>query len=152
VRAREPLPLFHSWPLIDRDRHLSLAPILGGFDYPFEGAASVDDGNELARHGIGLWECDLSDNSLTWTAGVNDIFGVPRDARPIRNDIVALYSHDSREIMERLRAYAIRHRRGFTIDLEIRPSLARTAWMRLTAAPICEGNKVVRLQGVKRLI
>jgi len=101
---------------------------------------------------IGAWECELETERLTWTAGVYDIFGVPRDAWPVRDDIVALYSNESREIMERLRAYAIKHRRGFTIDLEIRPSLARSAWMRLSAAPICKGNKVVRLQGVKRLI
>lgn len=153
MRPREPLPIYHSWPLFDRDQHLSLAPFLNGFDYPFEGAsASQGDGEALAERGIGLWECDLADNGLTWTAGVYDIFGLPRQANIVRDDAVALYCDESRDIMERLRAYAIKHRRGFTVDVEIRPSLTRKSWMRLIAAPVCEQGKVVRLLGIKRLL
>ena len=91
MQLRHPLPIFHSWALSDRNRHMSLAPWLDGFDAPFEGAgASQGDGEELARHGIGLWECDLSDNSLTWSAGVFDIFGLPRGANICRNDTRSL--------------------------------------------------------------
>ena len=113
---------------------------------------TMDQGQELAGHGIGLWECDLSDNSLIWSAGVYDIFGVPRDAVISRDEAVALYCDESRVVMERLRAYAIRHRRGFTVDVEIRPSLTGRQWMRLIAAPVCDGTKVMRLRGMKQLI
>jgi hypothetical protein len=51
--------------------------------------------------------------------------------------------------MERLRAHAIKHRRGFTLDAEIRPAVGGTRWMRLIAAPACIGDEAVRLHGLK---
>ncbi|MEZ5655464.1 MAG: hypothetical protein R3E04_06220 [Sphingobium sp.] len=131
---------------------MSLAPLLGGFDYPFEGASARDDGEELAKHDIGLWECDLSDDSLTWSAGVYDIFGIARGARVLRDDIVRFYEEDSRRAMEALRSYAIRHRRGFTLNVEIRPSQTRRAWMKLSGAPVLDNGNVVGLTGVKQLL
>jgi hypothetical protein len=51
--------------------------------------------------------------------------------------------------MERLRAYAIRHARGFTLDAEIQPVVGPRRWMRLIAAPEQVGGKVTRLHGIK---
>jgi hypothetical protein len=51
--------------------------------------------------------------------------------------------------MERLRAYSIRHARGFTLDAEIRPAIGGRRWMRLICAPVIEENRVVRLHGLK---
>jgi len=104
----------------------------------------------LAVHGIGLWDCNLSDNALSWTDGVFDLFGLPRDAVLARDEIAALYVEPSRSAMERLRAYAIKHRRGFTLDAEIVPVTGPSKWMRLIAAPVCVGRQVVRLHGIKQ--
>lgn len=142
-----PLPLTHSWPLFERGQHFDLGCLTGHGN-----ALLIDptfDGQVLAEHGIGVWQCDLADNSLTWSAGVYDLFGLPRDARLFRPEMVALYCERSRAAMERLRAYAIRHRRGFTLDAEILPARGGHRWMRLIAAPICEGDRVVRLHGLK---
>lgn len=153
MKPTEPLPLNHSWPLSERERHFDLGHLLdfampasAGFTTPWP------DAHALAQRGIGLWECDLADNSLTWSAEVYDIFGLHRDARLCRDEVVALYCDESRVIMERLRAYAIKHRRGFTLDAEIKPALGRRRWMRLIAAPICDGNRVVRLHGLKQIL
>jgi hypothetical protein len=54
--------------------------------------------------------------------------------------------------MERLRAYAIRHLQGFTLDAEIRPVVGRRRWMRLVTAPIVEGGRAVRIHGLKMII
>lgn len=153
MKPREPLPIYHSWPLFERDRHLALDRLLDR-SVPALSTASCSpaEGRELARHGVGLWTCDLADDSLTWSAGVYDIFGLPRDAPVTRQDAVALYCDESREVMERLRAYAIRHRRGFTVDVEIRPSLIQRRWMRLIAVPVCEGRRVTALRGVKHVV
>ena len=51
--------------------------------------------------------------------------------------------------MERLRAYAIKHRRGFTLDARIVPVQGKPRWIRLIGAPVCEGRRVVRLEGLK---
>ncbi|MGE4431006.1 MAG: hypothetical protein AB7E05_09745 [Sphingobium sp.] len=148
----EPLPLYHSWPLFEREEHLDLhGPDHGGL-LTAGAALSARDGEELAQQGVGIWHCDLADNSLSWSAGVYDIFGLQRGAAVARQDVLPLYCEESRVVMEWLRAYAIKHKRGFTVDSEIRPALGRSRWMRLTAAPICEGRRVVGLQGIKRLV
>jgi PAS domain-containing protein len=108
---------------------------------------------QLGIHHAGCWECDLGDDSLIWSGGVYDLFGLPRGLGITREEAVPLYSEGSRAVMERLRAYAIKHRRGFTLDAEIRTAaLGETRWMRLIAAPVCEGDRAVRLNGLKMII
>lgn len=145
MRPTEPLPLNHSWPLCDLRTHL--APVLLDSDIARNDAA-------LAERGLGLWRCDLVDNRLEWTAGVYDIFGLERDLNVSRPLAVSLYAPDSREPMERLRDYAIRRRRGFTIDVDIDQAdgQGRCA-MRLIAAPVLDdAQQVVGLHGVKQLL
>ena len=102
---------------------------------------------------LGQWECDLTDDDrLSWSDEVYDIFGIPRGVAVARHEAVALYTEGSRAAMEKLRAYAIRHRRGFTLDVEIKPARALRRWMRLIAAPVCAGDDVVRLQGLKFIV
>jgi PAS domain-containing protein len=149
VKATEPLAICHSWPLFEQPRHFDLGCILNCAVTDILQPTQVGD---LGLHHAGCWECDLSDNSLTWSGGVLDIFGFPRGAKVTREETVALYAEESRNVMERLRSYAIQHRRGFTLDAEIRPLTGGTRWMRLIAAPECDGDRVVRLHGLKLII
>ncbi len=142
-----PLPLTHSWPLFEQGQRFDLGLLL---DESGDGpAAAALDREQLGALGVGFWECDLADNALTWTSGVFDLFGLPRDAILKRAEIAALYAEPSRSVMEGLRAYAIKHRRGFTLDAEIIPVTGPRRCMRLIAAPICDGNRAVRLHGIK---
>lgn len=146
MRPIEPLPLHHSWPLDDLHEHL--APVLLDTSIARNDAA-------LAERGLGLWHCDLTDdNALRWTAGVYDIFGLERDTLVSRPLSVSLYSAESREAMERLRAYAIRYKRGFTLDVDINQiDGAGQCAMRLIAAPMLDADGiVVGLHGVKQLL
>lgn len=146
MKATEPLPINHSWPLFEQARHFELGLILN--------CAVIDlvepaHAGELGIHHAACWECDLSDSSLIWSGGVYDIFGLPRGARITREETLALYCEDSRAAMERLRSYAIRHRRGFTIDAQIRPVTGGTRWMRIIGAPFSERGRAGRLHGLK---
>jgi len=144
----DPLPLTHSWPLFESRQHLDL-----GYEFDWSAAAPIDPTpyrQILSRIGVGVWECDLSDNRLTWSSGVYDLFGLPHGATVDRRDAAALYAEPSRAAMERLRAHAIKHRRGFTLDAEIGPANGAGRWMRLVATPVCIDRKVVRLRGLKR--
>lgn len=148
VGSGMPLPLTNSWPLFEADQWLDL-----GLDLDWQAAAlnlSAADGKELARRGIGVWECDLEDDKLTWSDGVYDIFGLPRGVRLTRSYAVACYAERSRATMERLRAYAIKHRRGFVLDAEIVPASGPRRWMRLLAAPHYVHGRPVQIRGVKR--
>jgi PAS domain-containing protein len=149
MNAAEPLPLRHTWPIYEKSLHFELGCLLN--------CAAIDlvkpaQAGQLGVHHVGAWECDLTDNALTWSGGVYDIFGLPRDAGISRDEAVALYCEGSRAAMERLRKYAIRHKRGFTLDAEVRPATGGSRWMRLIAVPVVQGNRAVRLQGLKMII
>lgn len=145
MRPTEPLQLFHSWPIAEAGRRFELG-------WVGETLMPAFDEDAFARHAMGRWECDLADNSLTWSNSVYDLFGLPRGADLSRAATVAQYCEGSRAAMERLRAYAIRHSRGFTLDAEIRATDGTHRWMRLVAAPVCVDDRVVRLVGTKRLL
>lgn len=150
MRHQYPLPLHHSWPLFERARHFDLGWVdRAGVRPPDLAFAAGADAETLAADGIGAWSCDLFDDSLTWSPAVYDMFGIPRGATVARTDAVALYGEGSRAAMERLRAHAIAHQRGFTLDVEIGP---QARWVRLIAAPVCEGDVVVGLHGWKCVI
>ena len=141
-----PIELSHSWPLFEQSRHFELGAVLDSAAIDAIWPATV--GAIAAQHS-GCWECDLADESLIWSGGVYDIFGLPRGIEVSRAAAVSLYAENSRACMERLRAHAIKHRRGFTLDVEIRPAVGGSRWMRLIAAPVCVGGEPVRLHGLK---
>lgn len=154
MKPTHPLPVHHSWPLYERARYFALGRLHGP-----DTLAAVADVADLAadnralRVQSGWWECDLvAGNLLSWSNEVYDIFGLPRGATVEREDAAALYEDGSRAAMEKLRAYAIKHRRGFTLDVEIRPVTAAPRWMRLIAAPVCVDDRVVKLQGLKFIL
>jgi hypothetical protein len=80
LRPIELLPLTHSWPIFEQGQRLDL-----GYLHDRDGAAwalPAIAGPILAQTGIGLWECDLADDALSWSAQVHDLFGLPREALP----------------------------------------------------------------------
>ncbi|MBA2933200.1 hypothetical protein HZF05_03730 [Sphingomonas sp. CGMCC 1.13654] len=138
------MPLTHSWPLFESEQRFDLGMTFNGGDVP----PIMDQLRPIAD--VGRWECDLSDNRLAWSPAVYALFGLPIGTAPVREAVLPFYEEGSRALMERLRAYAIRHRRGFTLDAELRPADGGRRWMRLVAAPVIEDGRVVRLLGLKR--
>jgi PAS domain-containing protein len=149
LKPGEPLVLHHSWPLFEQSRHFELGQL---FNCTISEITGSIEAGWVGPHHAGCWECDLSDNKLDWSGGVYDIFGLPRGAPVTRDEAVALYAEESRAAMERLRAHAIKHRRGFTLDARIRPAVGQPRWMRLIAVPRCVEGRAVSLQGVKLII
>jgi hypothetical protein len=139
------------WPLLEQPKHFELGCILS---CAVIDAIAPDSVGALAVRHAGLWECDLADNSLTWSGGVFDIFGLQRGTRVSREETIGFYSEHSRAAMERLRAHAIRHKCGFTLDAEIAPATGDQRRMRLIGAPVCdpETGRVMRLHGLKLII
>src|SRR3546814_4769689 len=152
LRHQYPLPLHHSWPLFERASHFDLGWVDRRDVRPPASFATVaeTDAEAMARAGIGTWECNLTDNSLTWSSAVYDLFGMQRGAPVARVDAVARYREGSRAAMERLRAHAITHRRGFTLDVEIGSTPACSRWIRLIAEPRSEEH-TSELQSLMRI-
>jgi PAS domain-containing protein len=132
-----PLPLTHSWPIYE-----------AGWRLP-PGALASSAGPVVACD-VGLWSCTLDDNRLSWTAPVYALFGIPPGEALTRSLAVSLYLPRSRAAMEELRAHAIRHKRGFTLDAQIRRPDGDVRWMRLSALPVLAGKVVERLIGTKQ--
>jgi PAS domain-containing protein len=137
MQPTEPLPLHHSWPLFEAGLRLV--------------QGLVHDGSGPARQ-LPLaptFHCDLSTDLLTWAPPVFALFGVAAGAEPSREVTLGMYDDHSRSAVERLRAHAIRHRRGFTIDAEIRPLDQARRWIRITAMPAIENGRVTAIEGWK---
>lgn len=141
----------HCWPLVEQGTHFDLGCILSSAAIDLIEPEAV--GALAVRH-AGLWECDLTDNSLIWSGGVFDIFGLPRGAVVSREEAVGFYCEPSRAALERLRSYAIRNKCGFTLDVEIVPAVGERRSMRLIGAPVCDAQsgEVMRLHGLKLII
>lgn len=97
---------------------------------------------------MGLWECDLATEALTWSEGVYDLFGFPRGSVLDRAETAARYTAESRIALECLRMAAIRDKTGFTLDAEIEID-ARRRWVRIVAQVECVDGKAARLVGSK---
>jgi hypothetical protein len=143
--------LGRSWPLAEQGRHFELGCILSSAAIDVIEPETV---GALAVQHAGVWECDLADDSLIWSGGVFDIFGLPRGAVVTREDAIRFYSEPSRAAVERLRSHAIRNTCGFTIDVEITPAVGVRRSMRLIAATACdpESGRPTRLHGLKLII
>jgi two-component system sensor kinase FixL len=107
-----------------------------------------DRASALAR--IGVWECDLATEALTWTDGVYDLFELPRGAPVDRDAALDLYDEDSRREMEALRARAIAEGSSFSLDVRIRTAKGNERWIRLTADVERENGRSVRIFGTKQ--
>ncbi len=104
--------------------------------------------SEAAR--IGVWECTLPDEALTWTDVVYDLFDLPRGSTINRPMMLACYTDASREALTLVRDRAIAERGGFTLDAEIVTFKGRRRWIRLTASVESEDGVPVRIFGMKQ--
>jgi diguanylate cyclase (GGDEF)-like protein len=86
----------------------------------------------MALAKIGAWSCNLKDNRLSWSSGVFDLFGLPAESPPDRQQTVEMYTEESRESLERLRTQAIAARGNFTLDAQIVRVTGDMRWMRIT--------------------
>ena len=137
------------WPLREKVRHFDLGCLLSCA--AIDAVAPAGPG-ELGLCHAGCFECDLGNGSLIWSGGVYDIFGLPRGAQISRDEAVGFYAEASRAKLERLRTQALGERRGFTLDVEIRPAAGTSRWMRIIAAPVLERGRPTRLHGLKLIV
>lgn len=95
------------------------------------------------------WQCDLRDDSLTWSDGVYDMFGLPRGSAIERDAIVAMYLPKARAELARLRSAAIAEKGSFTFEAQIRHPDGELRWIRVTADVLCEDGEARYLYGSK---
>jgi diguanylate cyclase (GGDEF)-like protein len=99
---------------------------------------------------IGVWECTLADEALTWTDQVYEMFDVPRDTPLNRRELLKLYTPASVKQLHEVRSRALAERSGFHFDAEIITPKGNHRWIRLTATVECEDGVPVRIFGMKQ--
>jgi diguanylate cyclase (GGDEF)-like protein len=104
----------------------------------------------LAAARLGVWECDLTTETLQWSGGTYDMFDIQRDAPLTRTQILTCYPAASLETLEAIRSRAIERRDGFNLDAEIVTSRGNRRWIRITATVECAGDRPLRLFGLKQ--
>jgi PAS domain-containing protein len=98
----------------------------------------------------GIWECHLPFDTLTWSDEVYDLFELPRGFRISREETIGFYTAESRDILEEVRARALRDGAPFTLDAEIITALGKPRWLRITAQIEFIHGAPVRLFGTKQ--
>lgn len=104
----------------------------------------------LAPAALGAWECSLANETLTWTDGVYDLFGLQRSSDIYRKATLDLYEERSRREMEQHRSSAIRTGQGFALDCRIRTAAGEKRWMRLIVGVGHQHGRPVRIFGSKQ--
>ena len=97
--------------------------------------------------GIGGWELDLRTNESTWSEQVRRILEVDEDYVPRRDDAVASYAPEGREILQKAIADCIE--RGVSWDLELPRMTAanRRIWVRTVGSLELELGQPRRIVG-----
>jgi len=99
---------------------------------------------------MGIWQCDLPSERLTWSNGTYDLFGLPRGSGIVRNDILRSYSEESLAHLKKVRGNAIEAGSGFGFDAEIRTPDTAKRWIRITATVERRNGEAIRLFGIKQ--
>ena len=99
---------------------------------------------------IGVWECELPSEQLTWTDLVYDLFEIPRGTPIDRQTILEMYEPECRSHLARVRCEALRDGIGFTLDAKIRTAKGNSRWIRITADVELEDGTPVRIFGTKQ--
>ena len=87
---------------------------------------------------IGVWECNLADNCLTWSDVIYDMFEIPRTTSFSREEILTFYTPASRAELGIKRAQAIADGGSFSMDAEIVTARGTRRWLRITASVDCD--------------
>jgi diguanylate cyclase (GGDEF)-like protein len=99
---------------------------------------------------LGMWECDLTTETLEWSGGTYDMFDIPRGSPLARKQTLPCYPAESLKALETIRSRAIAQGNGFNLDAEIVTPKGNRRWIRITATVECAGDRPIRLFGIKQ--
>ncbi|MGN6573588.1 MAG: diguanylate cyclase domain-containing protein [Pseudolabrys sp.] len=99
---------------------------------------------------LGLWECDLTTETLQWSGGTYDMFTIARERPLVRRQTLIRYPAESLKKLDRIRSRAIAEHTGFNLDTDILTPSGGRRWIRITATVECNGERPVRLFGLKQ--
>jgi diguanylate cyclase (GGDEF)-like protein/PAS domain S-box-containing protein len=97
--------------------------------------------------GIGGWQIDLVDDSLTWSAETRRLFEVGPDYEPSMKDALLFYTEPSRRKLQQALSDCIVSAQPWDLELELMSAKGRNFWARTTGTIEMEDGAAVRLVG-----
>lgn len=110
--------------------------------------STFDRATSAAR--IGMWECSLPDETLSWSGGTFDIFDLPHGHALRRRDALEFYARSSLATLQAVRSRAIETGTGFALDTELVTARGTRRFMRVTATVDTEDGRPARIFGLKQ--
>ncbi len=107
-----------------------------------------DQASAAAR--LGVWECDLVSEKLTWSDGTYDLFDLPRGTALVRGRTLGFYEEDSLRTLQAVRSRALKELKPFSLDVAIVTPKANRRWIRIHATLEDSGGVPRRLFGIKQ--
>jgi len=99
---------------------------------------------------LGVWECDLASERLSWSNGTYDLFDIPRGTPLVRERTLGFYESESLKTLQSVRSRALEQRKGFSLDAELLTPKGGRRWIRIHAAIECPGVRPSRIFGIKQ--
>jgi len=99
---------------------------------------------------LGVWECDLASETLTWSDGTYDLFDLPRGTELVRGRTLGFYEEDSLRALQAVRSRALEERKPFSLDAAIVTPKGNRRWIRIYATLEAAGDAPSRLFGIKQ--
>ncbi|MEJ7138494.1 response regulator [Amphibiibacter pelophylacis] len=97
--------------------------------------------------GVGGWQVQLGENTVSWTDTACRIFDLPEGYRPTLEEIGGWLAPAQREHAASLLARARATGQGFDEEIEVATASGRTLWVRVVAEVELESGEPVRLVG-----
>ena len=99
---------------------------------------------------LGIWECDLASEKLSWSNGTYDLFEIPRGTPLVRERTLGFYESASLKTLQTVRSRALEQRKGFSLDAELLTPKGGRRWIRIHAAIECPGHRPTKIFGIKQ--
>jgi len=99
---------------------------------------------------IGVWECSLPDQTLSWTDTVYELFDLAPQTPLTREEILKFYTPETRRRLDEVRDRAIHTGEGFSLDAQIITASGNRRWIRITACVEVVNGTATRIFGMKQ--
>nr|WP_093191925.1 GGDEF and EAL domain-containing protein [Thiocapsa sp. KS1] len=100
---------------------------------------------EIAK--VGGWEMDVPTGRVRWTDVTYRIHDLPPSEDPPLALALGFFHPDDRQLLEHRIERAIARAEAYDLQLRMTTAAGREIWVQTTCQPICEDDRVTKLQG-----
>jgi len=96
---------------------------------------------------IGGWEIEIDTEQVTWTNGTRQLFGLPDNFIPKKNNFIEFFKEGDREQLQQAFKLAVSEGTSYDLELKIINTKGEEVWTRTVGQPEFEDGKCIRVYG-----